>query len=102
MSKWQQHGDVQLIPIDVIPDDAKSIGTRSVVQEGEMTGHAHRLPMGVPMFQNPAGDVFMDIPRRIDISHEEHKPQLLKPGFYKIGRVVEYDYDRQEQRAVAD
>jgi len=55
MSKWQQHGDVQLIPIDVIPDDAKSIGTRSVVQEGEMTGHAHRLPMGVPMFQNPAG-----------------------------------------------
>jgi len=44
----------------------------------------------------------MDIPRRIDISHEEHKPQLLKPGFYKIGRVVEYDYDRQEQRAVAD
>jgi len=101
--KWQQHGDVQLIPIDKIPDSALSIGNRTIVQEGEITGHAHRMSFPVPMFREPvSGELFMEVPKAMDISHETHNPQPVSSETFQVDRVVEYDYDREELRMVAD
>ena len=44
MSKMYRHGDVLLIKIDKLPDNAKfKVKKGNIILEGEVTGHAHRL-----------------------------------------------------------
>lgn len=101
--KYQQ-GDVLLFQVGTLPDGCIKIkGNKGVLAEGETTGHAHRMARPVEMFQAPQSqDVFMSVPKRMELMHEEHATQVIEPGMYRVGRVVEYDYVEREARNVQD
>ncbi len=107
MALYQQ-GDVLIQTVDSIPKSATKLTPdqhKNTLAEGEFTGHAHRANGPVDMFKQdnaPDGDVFMSVPKRITVTHEEHKPVTLPAGMYKVSRVREYDHFAEEARVVRD
>lgn len=106
MSKYVQQGDVLLGMIDKIPDDAvpRNNTKFNILQEGEHTGHAHRLDLGeFQVFDVPkTKEVYLRIVKPTSLFHEEHKALTLDPGDYKIGIVEEYDPFQKLTRKVID
>lgn len=103
--KYIQQGDVIFKSIDTLPESAKlDKKFKGVVQEGEHTGHAHRLHGNdFAMFIDPESlERFLELSMPTPIRHEEHKEIILPPGRYKIGIVREYDHLKEEARAVLD
>lgn len=71
-----------------------------VLAEGEATGHAHRLPEGIAVLENPDGTREFTGPATV--THEEHAPVALPPTEYLSDRVREYDHAAEEARRVCD
>lgn len=107
MALYQQ-GDVLILAVSEIPKDAEKLTLdqhKNTLAEGEVTGHAHQIKGAVDIFKQgnaPDGDMFMSVPKRITVQHEEHKPVALPAGKYKISRVREYDHFAEEARRVHD
>jgi hypothetical protein len=86
-----QQGDLLLQRIGP-PVEVPSRKKRLVLQRGELSGHSHVLEGRVlrdkadPRIVVVGGDGAI-------LTHQEHKPLLLPPGTYRIGRVREYCYD---------
>lgn len=106
--KFFQQGDVVLIPCKEIPTDLVS-HPANAVQEGEVTGHAHRLQGDAFEIFAPKGKYNNDTPRKhlrvvrpTMLRHEEHKEIHLPPGDYEVRIVKEYDHFKEEARRVAD
>jgi hypothetical protein len=97
-----QHGDTLYFP-DIIPDGLPQLKT-DIVQEGEATGHAHRLiGEDYVLFEEPVNQIkFLRVLKPTALRHEEHKEILLPSGDYRIGIVREYDHFKEEARKVAD
>ena len=74
----------------------------SVLAEGEVTGHAHRLPENVEVFESDAGERSFSVQTEVPLSHEEHGCILIPPGDYVSDKVVEYDHFAEQARRVAD
>lgn len=110
-AKYYQHGDVLLKSTDKDPNEYGTKTQRTIVREGEVTGHAHRME-GVAgkdyaIFTESSwrnGDVvrYLVVFNPTRIIHEEHKPITLPPGNYEIDIVREYDHFLEEQRRVRD
>lgn len=100
---YRQQGDVLFKPVANIPKECKAINT-NVVQEGELTGHAHRLYDGdFEILQHPeTKQKFLRIVKETEIRHEEHKAFKLPPGEYYIDIVREVDHFEKLTRQVAD
>jgi hypothetical protein len=103
-----QQGDVVLVPIKKIPADLEKVKA-SVLQEGEATGHAHRLHGDGFEIYAPKGPYNNDTQRKhlrllkpVSLKHEEHKEIELPPGDYEVRIVREYDHFEEEARRVAD
>lgn len=96
-----QQGDVLLFPIDSLPEGLENSKTK-VVQEGEHTGHAHRLAEGEVFLDKKTNTKFLRLVEDTAISHEEHKTINLPAGNYQVGIVREYDHFNEEARQVAD
>lgn len=76
---------------------------RNVIAEGEVTGHAHRVIEGnMRMFTDTLGNRYMEVPERIVVGHEEHKPVAIDKGVYRLGGVREFDHWQEETRKVID
>lgn len=102
MKKYQQQGDVLIGQITEIPKDAKKINT-DVLQHGELTGHAHRLFDGeFEVLERPTGEKFLNVFTPTMLRHEEHHEQVIAPGAYRIGIVVETDPFEKMTRRVLD
>lgn len=114
MKKWQQ-GDV-IFHAEPIKGALERI-VNPVIQEGEHTGHAHRIRMfhhgetGGAMPECKQWEMFLDkntntkylrVNEPIEVDHEEHKTVTIPPGEYRIGIVQEYDHFLEEARAVQD
>ncbi len=98
--KYLQQGDVLLKPCE-IPKSAKDIKT-NVLQEGEHTGHAHRLyGDGFTIYQDK-DTKYLRLVEPVMLKHEEHKEISLPAGDYVIGIVREYDHLEEEARNVID
>ena len=96
MTKYYQQGDVVMIKIERVPNEAKPLtsGTAPVVvQEGEHTGHAHRFLShngNVQTFGN--GDTkFLRVLENSTITHEEHLPITIEQGDYEVRIVRQKD-----------
>lgn len=63
----------------------------NVIEEGETTGHAHRLDSkDFEHLINPkTKQRYLKLLRPTTVRHEEHDPITLPPGEYRIGRVRE-------------
>lgn len=101
--EYYQHGDVLLGTVESFPEDIEKLNT-NVLQEGEHTGHAHRLFEGkFEVFEQPKTKVkYLRVVEPVALRHEEHKQIDLPPGNYKIGIVKEFDPFEQLTRNVLD
>jgi len=101
---FYQHGDV-LLHQSQIHSNVSPIDT-NVLQEGEHTGHAHRIhsdPTDYQVFEDPkTKEKFLRVVRPVSLKHEEHHERIIPPGEYKVGIVREYDHFIEEARQVAD
>ena len=91
--------------MDKLPDNLKPVSKvngRTVVMDGEHTGHAHATKDEVQLFEDSGGRKYLVSDGAFEIVHEEHKTQVIEPGVYEIGVVQEYDYDEEAARAVQD
>jgi hypothetical protein len=92
---------------------------RTVIAEGEATGHAHAFnqtnnpDINITLFKeiNEYGNIMSSRGTpgvmRIEggdalLTHEEHNPISIPPGEYQITQVREFDYLRKEIRTVVD
>lgn len=103
--RQQQQGDVTL-DVAKIPAMAKII-RGLVLAEGEATGHAHRLKVSdgvtAELLCEEGGDLYLRVSGgSVELVHEEHAPQVIEQGEYRVGRVLEYDYETEEARRVQD
>lgn len=86
-NEWGFQGDVVLIRVPAVRGEKQE--TR-VVQEGEHTGHAHRL--------NEHADIYQDGDRRYvrardgaRLTHEEHDTTVITEGDYEVRIVRQKD-----------
>jgi hypothetical protein len=99
---YYQQGDCLIKRIDVIPAGAKETD-RSVLVEGEHTGHAHRLARNASAVIMVLGAVqYLRVYSDTPVEHEEHDTQIIPPGDYQIDQVREFDHFAEEARRVMD
>ena len=104
-----RHGDLLFFSVAELPEHAKQ-REGAVIQEGEATGHAHRLATseGAAIFENKINWRDTDIYVRVGVApveviHEEHKPVMLPANTtFKVNRAREFDYLEDAARFVAD
>lgn len=101
-----QQGDLLLIRRTSMPEGGNPImakGGRYVLAEGEHTGHAHVIDdaPSVELYEVD-GVLWLRVMEPMPTTHEEHKPQIVKPGIYEIARVKEVDPFTDEIRSVMD
>lgn len=100
-----RQGDVMLVRIDEIPQDATPttddrVGGRIVLAYGEVTGHHHSVAVADAELLSTAEAVYLRIMAPTPLEHQEHSAIQLDPGAYKVVRQVEYT--PQAIRRVAD
>ena len=124
---FNQQGDVKLHPCDpeaLVSQTSRYFGgvhykagtvaaLRDDLQvaEGEATGHAHRIDLTAATTEAGAtaqvhelfGERFLIVKGgRVTLTHEEHGPQIIDPGTYRVDIVKEYDPFMRVTRLVAD
>lgn len=88
-------GDVLMQRIKELPEGCKEVKRRQgriVLQEGEATGHAHRIVDVDAMFYEKDGKFYLVAKQAVTVEHEEHHSQVLEPGIWEIGRIREKDW----------
>ena len=128
MQKYQQ-GDVVMFKVDekYFTDNTKNgdeykahyhgkKDTHAIVAFGEVTGHKHQVNMedmvkeaGVTLNMGYRQQAGVDVPEGfqvhnapVKITHEEHNPVELPPGYYMVRIVREFDHIAGRSRYVAD
>lgn len=99
---YYQQGDIILKQIKAIPSNVKEIRLiNGIIQEGEATGHAHKITGDYKYFEKDDKRYLRIINGGL-IKHEEHKEFEVPEGDYTIGIVREYDHFEEEAREVLD
>lgn len=94
--KIYRQGDVLIAAIDSIPADVTPIkrSTRGVVlAEGEITGHAHRIPSrSASLYRSESDARYMRVTGSapVALNHEEHSTVKIPPGNYRVTIHTEY------------
>lgn len=125
MKLTNQHGDILLYKLDELPASWNSKKVQKtnqlILAEGEEHNHFHVLGVSretavlkdvpkievtespeIEFFRDASGRLFFKTETEMLLTHEEHKPQVVTPGIYEVGKVQEYDYDSHEKRSVID
>jgi len=96
-----QQGDVLLYAVDSVPSEASPLD-HCILAEGEATGHCHEaVGDGVALLEH-SGTRYLSALRGARVTHQEHAEQVVDPGVYEVGRVLEYDHFAEEARRVMD
>ena len=100
-----RQGDVLITnpTIDFDLQQAKKVNQendRTVLEFGEVTGHAHALYDKTSALYEWDGDRLLQTIQSTEIKHEEHSTIQLKPGIKEIRRQTEYN--PAEIRNIAD
>jgi hypothetical protein len=86
-----RHGDVLLMSIPSIPDNARPFGGNVLVR-GEATGHAHRIedPRSVELYRTADFLFLRVLADSAALVHEEHARIDLPRGTYRVWQQREY------------
>ncbi len=88
--KMYRHGDLLMVAVDRIPATCREID-RDILAEGEVTGHAHRIH-GATVLEDGEDLTYLRITDEgAIVTHEEHGPLSLPPGYYRVVHQREYD-----------
>ena len=94
MVEMYRQGDLLLVKVKSIPKKAKEKKDK-IILEGEVTGHAHCIEVGVVLLNND--DIFVKAEENTQLTHDEHGSIDLPEGNYKVIRQREYvDIDLDE------
>lgn len=87
---YYQQGDVVLVKI---PKVSGSKLTSKTIQEGEHTGHAHRIAdANSSIYQTTDGARYLKVLRGgSSITHEEHDTTIIEEGDYEVRIVRQKD-----------
>lgn len=112
-----RQGDVLLIPVKTIPDQATALppdeSHRVILAHGEVTGHAHAvyrpqavvkhrvdMPVAGRPDNQPAALNFLQVLETVNLGHEEHTAAPL--GAPQYFTTIQTEYTPEELRNVAD
>lgn len=102
-NKYRQ-GDILFVQIEELPDGQKVKKRRNGhIQEGEATGHVHRVGTLDAAEVLEIGDgLFLNVTAEggVSIVHEEHNPLALPHGTYEVRRQQEYVPQRKNRNVV--
>lgn len=97
-----RQGDIMLKRIDKI-EGAKQIHRGGMIEEGEQTGHVHRLPDNVSKFYETSnGKMLIELEKPAQITHEDHLPVHTPEGSFEVIKEREFDYGTYVDRIVRD
>lgn len=101
-----RQGDVSLVPVDKIPQDAWPVPLKDdmiILALGEITGHAHvMMTKTAQEWQTVLGLRFLDVRIETPLVHPDHQPAItVAPGIYLVTPQAEYD-PTVEVRRVTD
>lgn len=88
----RRQGDIFILRVDGVPSIA-ALQVDTVVAEGEVTGHQHRIldPQTAKLFRYRE-DMYLDVTAdSAQLVHDEHGTILLERGTYRLWRQREYD-----------
>lgn len=88
MEEKYRHGDVLLVRIGRIPENA--VGVENVLAYGESTGHKHVVSGKAVQVMEYEGKKFVQVEETATLTHEEHGVIALPKGSYAVVRQVEY------------
>lgn len=108
IKKHYRHGDVILKSIKTIPTQAKRVEGETVLAEGEVTGHAHRMDaaQAARFVLNERAYLKILTEEPAALTHEEHSRAEIsalnyeKTPCYEI--VIQRDYDPEGDVKVTD
>lgn len=102
--KMFRQGDVLIVAVDSIPTDAKEIPRTErgvILAEGEVTGHAHRIPSRHAVLMRTESDArYMRLTAPVALNHEEHTTVDIPKGDYRVS--IHHEYAPDEIRRVED
>jgi len=105
MSKMFRQGDVLIVAVSEIPSGAVEVprSKRGVVlAEGEVTGHAHRIPSrSAKLYRTEMDARYMRVTAPVALNHEEHSTVRIPAGEYRVTIHTEYQ-PGELPRQVAD
>jgi hypothetical protein len=82
-----RQGDVLLIPVDNMPNEAQDLSSengRFILARGEATGHHHSVDATKSRLYSANGKMYLRVDKDIMLEHQEHDPIDLKPGNYEV------------------
>jgi hypothetical protein len=111
-----RQGDLLFVPQSNVPkyildhfeEKSDAIQKGGVIQEGEATGHHHRVAeiedAEVLRFTYGTNETYVKVgPNGVAVVHQEHGPVTLAPNtMYRVHRAREYDYVQEAVRFMAD
>lgn len=88
MNTQHRQGDVLFVKIAELPEETLVQRKSHVIVEGESTGHAHRLTIG--MILDGSTGTYLKADQETQVVHEEHNTIKLEPGYWEVIRQREY------------
>lgn len=90
-----RQGDVLIVAVDAIPSTAVEVARDAkrgiVLAEGEVTGHAHRIPSRHANLYRTENDArYMRVTAPVQLKHEEHSMVSIPAGDYRVSIHHEY------------
>jgi hypothetical protein len=105
--KMYRQGDVLIVAVTEIPTNVTAVKRTKrgvVLAEGEVTGHAHRIPSrSASLYRDETNARYLRVmgPAPVALNHEEHKTVSIPPGNYRVTIHTEYQ-PGELPRQVAD
>lgn len=98
-----QQGDVILRRLSSVPTgNLKILAAKHCTLAHGESGHSHVVEDDEAELIQIGERILLKLAKATMIKHEEHKPILLEPGIWEVGRVREYDYFAKMARPVQD
>jgi hypothetical protein len=97
MSAQYRQGDVLLIKLGEVEarrlrleEQARPRKGRVILARGEATGHAHTVDGATAGLELRLAERYLTVWAPTQLTHEEHAPIQLDPGFYRVVRQREF------------
>lgn len=95
-----RQGDVLLIEVQSIPQDACQEKGQAILAHGEVTGHDHRIKDRSAKVLKKGSKRYLRLAKGSVLEHEEHGHLTIPKGDYEI--IVQREYAPEAIRNVAD